>query len=239
MTPKHPVIGICPGYQSGKLRQLYLRAEYAEAIELAGGVPLVLATTELLGLIPDMLRRVDGVLLTGGPDLNPAAYGGDRHPATRIMEIRRQAFDEGILQEACRIYLPVLAICLGIQQVNVSRGGTLIQDLPSEGYGALHNSGTEDYAVHTVRVAPDTLLERIVGTGELRVNSSHHQAVRALGRGLVAVAHAEGELIEAVEDPSLSFFLGVQWHPERLTNDPSHLALFQAFVSAARCRISI
>ena len=233
---QRPIIGVCPGL---RLRpeglELYSPPAYADAIARAGGVPLLLPPLEDLRLVSAMLDRVQGVLLTGGADISPARYGQPAHSRTRPMPARREAFDLAVARAAARRRLPLLAICRGAQIVNVARGGTLIQDLPTEPGAARHAAepGSPD-ARHTVRVEPGTLLAGIVEEGTLKVNSSHHQAIERIGRGLRRSAVAPDGVVEAVEDPRLPFFLAVQWHPERLPDEPAHAALFRALVQAAR-----
>jgi len=248
-------IGICPGYrehlpEAGMSRQpqypgglakasgqVYLWAEYADAIERAGGLPIILPPVCDLALVPALLSRVDGVLIAGGADVDPARYGQEAHPATRPLAARREAFDLAVLREAEKRRLPVLAICLGIQLLNVARGGTLIQDLPDQRGLTAHNAGPKQPdAFHPVEVRPGTLLASVLGAGTLEVNSSHHQAIDALGRGLTVSATAPDGLVEAIEDPNLPFYIGVQWHPERLAADhPTHQRLFDALAEAAGC----
>jgi gamma-glutamyl-gamma-aminobutyrate hydrolase PuuD len=232
-----PCIGICPGFRAHNDPEIRLGANYYEAVERAGGAPLVLPTTERLDLVPELLARVDGLLLTGGGDLDPSSYGQAAHPATRPVDPRRQAFDLCALREAEEMRLPVLAVCLGIQVVNVARGGDLIQHLPSERAEESHTppDGQPDL-FHTVVIEPGTLLAAIMGAGPRarEVNSSHHQAIGRVGRGLAVSARAPDGVVEAVEDPRKPFFLGVQWHPERLADRPDHLALFQALVRSSR-----
>ena len=236
MVRGKPVIGVGAGYilQKGK-GKVGLPATYVDAVVKGGGVPLALPPTDDLDLVGEMLDRVDGALLTGGPDISAARYGQEQHEKANPLLPRREAFDLAVLAEADRRGMPTLAICLGIQVVNVGRGGTLIQDIPSQAPSEIKHAPAagETWPEHLVEVAPDTLLSSIVGAGEFVVNSSHHQAVDRVGKGLVVSARASDGTIECVEDAGGRFFLGLQWHPERLTDRPRHLAIFEALVEAA------
>lgn len=241
MGRKRPVIGIEAEFvhetvnakEKGRVR---LWAEYSDAIVKAGGAPLILPATAPPELAGDMLDRVDGLLISGGPDISPARFGSEPHPSVKPLLPRREDFAFRVFEEAERRDMPILAICLGIQVVNVGRGGTLVQDIPSQLETTIKHRPDEgeDYPEHPAHVAPDTLLASIVGAGEITVNSSHHQAIERVGEGLVVTARAEDGIIECLEDPTKRFLLGIQWHPERLTDRPRHLALFEALVEAAR-----
>jgi len=243
---RHPVIGVTCGYgpapkKEGKpqVNHFSCGPDYVDAVDKAGGAPVLLPACESIDRAADVTEAIDGLLLIGGPDVNPARYHAEPHPKHRPLHPRREAFELALVAEAGKRDLPVMAICLGIQVLNVARGGSLIQDLPSERpeVGDHSNPNVEPYLEHSVEVVPDTLLASIVGAGEFRVNSSHHQAVERLGEGLVVSARGQAELIEAIEDPRRLFFLGLQWHPERLCDEPKHLALFEALVEATTHRI--
>jgi len=236
-----PLIGVCAGFgrQEGgpdDVTQVRLPTNYVDAVAMAGGLPLVLAPCEPLDLAREMIAAVDGVLLTGGPDIDPRRYGREPDSSVVMLDPRRERFDLLVAEVAAQLRKPTLAICLGIQVVNVARRGELIQDLPSQrpDLGRHRGEPGGEDAVHNAFVAPGTLLASIVGAGRIEVNSSHHQAVERPGDGLAVSARAETGLIEAVEDPGLPFYLGVQWHPERLLDRPLHRRLFEALVNAAR-----
>jgi len=238
-----PVIGICGAYDPvgkkiGTVQHYHIAmgALYVDAIARAGGVPIILPPCENAALVPDMLERVDALLVPGGPDIAPQRYGAEPHPETKCLHPRREQAIFALVEHAQRRSLPVFGICLGIQVLNVARGGTLVQDIPSQVANAiLHaNGGKEPYADHPVQVVESTRLAAIVGKGMLVTNTSHHQAIARPGTGLIVAARAGDGVIEAVEDPTSRFFMGVQWHPERLTERPRHLALIEAFVNAAR-----
>ena len=208
--------------------ELRLGMPYLRAIELGGGIPVVLAP-ETPELAEAMLDRLDGLCLAGGPDLDPLAYGaGERHallgPTDRTVDAAELALAHGA--DARR--LPLLGICRGLQAMNVARGGTLHQHV-----GAHRQATPATESVHDVAVAPGSLLAGLTGAAALAVNSFHHQAADVLGRGLLVSATAPDGTVEALEDPSRPFLLGVQWHAEGMLERPEHRALFEALVEAA------
>lgn len=232
-----PRIGLNCDYAhrpSGEKR-LALNLNYVEAVEAAGGVPVLLPWQSRTSLRA-ALEGLDGIVLTGGDDLDPGTYGARPHPAEKPMDPAREAFDLALVREVLRRRLPTLAICLGCQLVNVARGGTLVQDIPSQMPGALPHARLKDGEApwHRVRVAPGSHLAGILGRASLEANSFHHQSVRTPGRGLEVTARAPDGVVEAVEDPGHPFLLGVQWHPERCYRErPAHRRLFQALIAAA------
>ena len=231
MPPRRPIVAIVPSLVTKDGAQIRLPVAYAEALLTAGGAPLILPVTARPDVVPDLLAEARAVLLTGGPDLDPARYGQEPHPETKIADPRRTAFDLCVLEHAEARRLRVLAICGGLQLVNVARGGTLHQHLETD---VRHCAppGEAD-ADHSVTVSAGSLLAEIVGGGERKVNSAHHQAADRLGCGLSVSARAPDGVVEALEDPARPFYLAVQWHPERLPDHPETVALFQAFVRAA------
>lgn len=212
---------------------------YLRAVEQAGGLPLL--APPYPELVAALIARADGVVLVGGEDVDPARYGAARHPKTEAAAPERDAMELAMVQAARGACVPLLAICRGLQVLNVALGGTLVQDIPSERDGAVAHDppGARDARSHDVRIAADSQLSRLLGTDSLTVNSLHHQAVDRLGRGLRAVAHADDGIVEAAEatDPKW-WAVGVQWHPEELTatSGPWDRRLFEAFVEAAAAR---
>ena len=206
--------------------EMALGMTYLRAIEAGGGLPVVLPP---LGDAQAFLARLDGVCLSGGPDLDPEAYGApDRHEELGPTEPSLDTFELELARAADASGIPVLGICRGAQALNVSRGGTLHQHLP--GHRQIEPATA---TTHTVHVEPGSRLGGLVGTDPLRVNSFHHQAVDALGRGLVAVARAADGIVEGIEDPGPRFVVGVQWHAEGLVGLERHRVLFEALVTAA------
>lgn len=204
---------------------------YPEAIERAGGVPVLVPPIRPDAVGP-LLDRVDGVCLAGGPDVQPSIYGEEPHPELGMTEPRADALELAIVREADRRELPMLGICRGMQLLNVARGGTLHQHLPDVMGDQLRHRQEAHGSIttHQVKTAPRSLLRATFGRGLVDVNSFHHQAVRDLGRGLVATAWAPDGTIEAIEDPGPRFVLGVQWHAEGM---PLHAPLFELLVAAA------
>ncbi len=232
-----PLIGMTldaepPGGYS-KFPWYALRANYMTALSGAGGLPVALPHS--VALAPDFLDRIDALVVTGGAfDIDPGLYGdGERH-ATVTLKEERTAAELALVRGALARDMPVLGICGGQQLLAVALGGTLLQHIPDSVESALEHEQTtpRDQASHTISLVPGTLLARIAGTTTMRVNSAHHQAVRAPGRFAVVNATAPDGVIEGIEDARYGFCLGVQWHPEFLI-DPADALIFQAFVQAA------
>ena len=218
-------------------REMALGMVYMKAIERAGGLPVVLPPMDHAA-IGVLLERLDGLCLSGGPDLDPEAYGERPHRMLGEVEPDLDAFELALAQEADARGMPVLGICRGAQALNIARGGTLHQHVADVVGEAIPHRQTEVARVptHLVVVDADTKLGQIAGPGELAVNSFHHQAVDRLGRDLRVTSHATDGLVESIEDPDPgAFLLGVQWHAEALT-DARNLALFQALVEEAAKR---
>jgi putative glutamine amidotransferase len=225
MTSRKPVIGITKCSRT---------ADYVESVRKAGGDPLVLDWGA--GSVDEALERADAVLLTGGPDVDPACYAAMPHPLTKTAEAERDRFEIELAAKALEQDRPVLAICRGMQVLNVATGGTLVQDIPSE----LRTDVTHDVkdpknaVAHWVTVQPQTRLARLLGSTEVAVNSRHHQAVRTTGNGLIVTAVAPDGVIEALERPGARFCVAVEWHPENFVESGEFLSLFRALVDAAR-----
>ena len=218
--------------------------QYEKAVTDAGGQPVWIPLDQPLTDARKLILGCDGVLLPGsGADVDPAKYGATRNPQTAEADAKRDSVDELLLQDAYSVRKPVLAICYGLQILNVYRGGTLVQHipefLPAEKRALVdHAAGRKvDYA-HEVVIDPQSELARVATTSEFRVNSSHHQAAGEIGDGLRAVAHCkEDGIIEALEGTSPEHFvLAVQWHPERSTNDAPSRAIFASLIEAVRER---
>jgi len=214
-----PLIGIttsiAPAGRYG-LPYLMLGAQYVRAVERTGAVAVPLSPAHGAPALERLLDTVDGLVLSGGEDIDPARYGQAPHAALDTVSTERDAMEFAVLEGALRRRLPVLAICRGLQLLNVAWGGTLIQDLPSQRPDALdHRQRTAiDSTCHDVTVEPGSALHSAAGAEAMRVNSFHHQAVDSLANGLRAVAWAEDGVIEGVEAAE-DWVVGVQWHPER------------------------
>ena len=208
---------------------------YATSVEKAGGRPVPIYYNEDMAGIPKILDQLDGIVFSGGDDLDPSLYGETWHPKAKAVDPRRQRFELALLAEVERRRMPTLGICLGIQLLNVHRGGSLIQFLPDapRENPIEHRKLEATLRRHDVSLAADSLLAGAVAATHLSVNTYHKQAIARLGRSLRPVGEAPDGIIEAVEDPSLPLFVGVQWHPERLHDEPQHLAIFKMLVDHA------
>ena len=223
------VIGITP---SNRL------TDYVESVRRAGGEPRVLSMDE-----PPSLEGLDGVLFTGGGDVDPAHYHDARHPNTNEPDPVRDAFELELAKLALANDTPLLAVCRGLQVVNVAAGGTLIQDIPAQVNQALpHHVDSPPYAIaHEVWVTPETTLARVMQEelrdGEvLQVNSRHHQAIDKTAEGFTVSATAPDGVVEAIERRSAPFCVAVQWHPENFWRTGEFRSLFEEFVKAAEAR---
>ena len=231
-----PVIGITSDFNPRDREEptYFLRARYVSAIEELGGIPLILPITQEPKVLQTLLKRIDGLLITGsGPDLDPKLYGETKRFKFKLMSPQRAAFELKIARMAVEQDLPVLGVCGGMQVLNVAFGGTLIQDIASEIKGALvhQQKATAVKPSHEVRVTDGTQLSKIIQKPVIHVNSSHHQAIKSLGLGLVVNAIAPDGVIEGLEHPQRDFALGVQWHPEFLyRQDEHHHRIFEAFL---------
>jgi putative glutamine amidotransferase len=215
-----------------------LNSAYVRSVLAAGGVPIMLSPLMGPSYAARALDGVDGLVLTGGEDMDPAWYHADPHPRTNPPSRERDLFELGLFAAARQREVPILGICRGIQVVNVALGGTLWQDLPSERPGAVDHypEAARSERTHLVRLQPGSLTASALGGNEVRVNSFHHQAVRDLAPKLVATGWTEDGLIEAVESlPGQPWLLAVQWHPEEMHNEvrSPDRGLFRALVERA------
>ncbi|SHF19374.1 putative glutamine amidotransferase [Desulforamulus putei DSM 12395] len=228
-----PVIGITSSYdrESGRT---FLSRYYVQAVEAAGGLPLVLPCILSEGMVDKILGAIDGLLLSGGVDVDPLLFGEEPHPAMGDICPQRDRFELALTKRALAMDMPILAICRGIQVLNVAAGGTLCQDIGS----AIRNPLKHDqlaprwYGTHTIHILADSKLAAVWGD-TLVVNSFHHQAVDRVAEGFRATAWSADGVVEGMESTVHSFVVGVQCHPECMYQDPRILALFKSFVEAA------
>lgn len=232
---KRPLIGLTldaePEGGWSKYPWYALRQNYTSAVAAAGG--LAVALPHDAGLAEDYLDRLDGLIVTGGAfDVDPALYGDAERHETVALKVDRTSAELLLLRGALARNMPVLGICGGQQLLAVALGGTLIQHIPDAIPGALaHEQASSHYeAGHEVEILAGTLLHKIVGKGRMRVNTSHHQAVKDAGRSVVNAVAPDG-VIEGIEDPTQRFCIGVQWHPEYLV-DAGDNAIFSAMMAA-------
>ncbi len=235
-----PLIGITTAYKPevGEEGKIILNQAYVQAVQQAGGIPLLIPIGLSRERLHDLVSRLDGVLFSGGGDVHPSRYGGTFHPTVNFNEDRdRLEFD--LMQAIIAYSLPFFGICRGLQVINVGLGGSLYEDLLDQRPQSLqhnHPDKPRHYLAHAVEVETDSLLAEIVACSRLEVNSLHHQGIRELAPGLKATAYAPDGLIEAIELEGHPFGLGVQWHPECLLSDEKMHALFRQFVRAAASR---
>jgi putative glutamine amidotransferase len=242
-----PVVGIATQTQEAIYGQAprawHMVQRYVHVLVGCGGVPwlipLVRGDEETLRAIYD---RLDGVLLAGGVDVDPAEYGeAEQRPLCNRSDPERDWTELTLVRWALADHKPVLGVCRGMQTINVAAGGTLYQDIELQHPGAIKHdyfsvsrNYPRDLVVHEVRVRPGSRLAAVLGKETVAVNSLHHQGVRRLAPGLVPTAHAPDGVIEGVEGDNGRFLVGVQWHPEELTEkDPAMRRLFTSFVEAA------
>jgi putative glutamine amidotransferase len=232
-----PYIGINADYiHAGKLTQAHARlnAGYFDSVLTAGGLPVILPP---LGQEPELnalLDCLDGVVLSGGLDMDPRRSGQQSHSAVQAMAERREENDRLLVRLVIERQLPVLGIGVGMQQLNAACGGSLYLHLPEDLPRALpHKDPTGEPHRHAVVLEPNTRLEEIYGDGEVRVNSAHHQAVRQVGEGLRVGAKAPDGVIEAIESVDANWFcVGVQWHPESESASALDMQLFECYIQA-------
>ena len=232
-----PFIGINADFiPAGKVTTAHARlnAGYFDSVLAAGGMPVAIPPLGKESELDAILDRLDGIVLSGGLDMDPRRNGQLSHAAVQPMAERREENDRVLVRRVIERQMPVLGIALGMQQLNAALGGSLYLHLPEDLPRALpHRDTTGGPHRHAVLLEPDTRLDEIYGGGELRVNSSHHQAVRQLGEGLRVSARAPDGVVEGIEANDGNWFcIGVQWHPESETASALDMQLFECFVQA-------
>ncbi len=236
---RDPLVGVTTSITVGQTpERAYVNSAYLHAVQQAGGVPVLLPPQLSKASLERLVRGLDALLLTGGGDVDPATFGEAPHPTLYEVAPARDALETQVTLIALEKKTPLLAICRGIQVLNVALGGSLHQDVATEPGTQIQHSQKEarEQTTHKVTITPRSRLGRVLGAEDLEVNSFHHQVIKSLGRGLVPVAWAPDKLVEGVElDDDSQFVLGVQWHPEHLVgNSEPARRLFSALVTAAR-----
>lgn len=229
---KKPLIGIACSYNS-KESQYSMGVTYVESIKKAGGIPVILTFVKGDD-VRELLGHLDGLLLSGGPDMDPSFWGEEPHLRLGAISPERDEFEVEICREAIAMELPILGICRGCQVVNVVAGGNLVQDIPAQVSGAIKHGQDAPrwHASHSVRIRPETKLAMIMDADKISVNSYHHQSVKDVAPNWMVSAMASDGVVEAIEDTTHPFRLGIQWHPECFYEYTAFDALFRAFINA-------
>jgi putative glutamine amidotransferase len=244
VNARRPRIVITAGSNPGTTNHAWLRFDYLHAVSKAHGLPSIVASgftnplEEAGQLAGEILDGCDGLMLSGGTDVDPKIFGEVPHTALGRVDPPRDPFEITLAREAVRRDMPVLGICRGLQVLNVALGGTLIQDIPSDVENpAIHETGENRVEIaHDVAIEPDSKLASLLSATRVGVNSFHHQAAKRIGEGLVrsAVSPEDG-IIEGLEMPDRRFVVAVQWHPENFwKTSPVFDGLFNGFIEAAR-----
>jgi len=234
-----PKIGVTVSSDENRdrTRALNLKEAYFTSIQKAGGEPVTFPMTTPLDQLPDVLSGFQGILLTGGGDIDPALFDGQTHPRVYGIDPVRDQIEIEMARYCADHRLPMLGICRGLQVMNVALGGNLYTDISDQLPGALKHpcypDYPRDYLAHSVMIKVSTRLTAITGQSQMKVNSLHHQGIKDLSQELNLSAMAPDGLIEGAEIMFHPFYVGVQWHPECLPDSPSDQAIFSAFIRAA------
>lgn len=231
---KTPRIGITPYRRTDGEPAQYIPSGYLSGVEESGGQPVLIPYETRAGKMDALLDGLDGLLLSGGPDVDPSRYHRAREEKCGPSYLPRDEMEGELIRKAVERDLPILGICRGIQIITATLGGALIQDVPTF-YGDLHQQPPDSgNFFHEVEVAEGSRLRKILGCGRIRVNSYHHQCVETPAPGFVVTARGPRGIVEAVERPASRFFVAVQWHPERTIHEDEYsLRIFRALVKAA------
>jgi putative glutamine amidotransferase len=237
---KTPLIGITCEQESFTNTSLLetISVEYTRAVIAAGGTPLLIPTDFPVAELESLRERLDGILLTGGGDIEPGQYSSESHPSLILVSPERDALEIELVKFAVKTDWPLLGICRGLQVMNVALHGTLTLDVPTQFPTTIQHDRpygqARDFIAHEVTIEANTRLAEIIGKDQIPVNSFHHQAVREMAPGLKVNARSTDGLVEGLEMPGSRFFMGVQWHPECLQKHSEQRALFQAFIQAVQ-----
>lgn len=231
-----PLIGVTMnGNLEEKAPKCTLGYDYIKAVEMAGGIPILIPVIKGAPHIENYVSMLDGLLLTGGADIEPDFFGEETLPEIEEIEIHRDRMELQLFEAARKKQIPIFGICRGAQVINVAMGGTLYQDIYSQISGVKQHSGQDvarEDEMHSVEIPEHTALKRILGDTRIGVNSFHHQSVKDLGRGLIVNAVSEDGIIEGVESVEDGFIIGVQWHPENMVEKhPVMKELFTSFIT--------
>ncbi len=234
-----PLIGLTTyNYTDPKTNFLWirLRRAYAQSLISSGAIPLYIPVNLPIDSVEDLLSRLDGVILSGGGDIDISRFNGEEHEKAQEPDLERDAMEIEIFEQLMKIGMPFLGICRGLQVINVAQGGTLYTHVKDQLENSLEHTfypdHPTDYLAHEVDIKPDSRLAKIVGETNLQVNSLHHQGIKYLGKGLEPVAWSPDGLVEGFVVEGHPFGLGVQWHPECLPDAAHAQALFSAFLKA-------
>ena len=229
-----PIIGISPSIDGEKM---FLQRDYVDAIYRAGGIPFVLPLTTKTEEILSLVNHLDGLLLSGGEDVDPIYFNEEPLPGLGEVSPERDHFEITLSQAFLKANKPILAICRGCQVLNIAVGGDIYQDLPSQRKELIQHMqrAPKSFPTHQIQVVEGSLLHKIVGSKTYRVNSFHHQAVRRVVSPFFVTATAKDGVIEAFESKEHTFVLGVQWHPEGMARREAIAQhFFNSFVSACK-----
>jgi putative glutamine amidotransferase len=231
-----PLIGLNAEFRSAKKDDpayAFLAAGYFDAIQRAGGIPVIVPPLANEDDVNAVLDRLDGFVLVGGPDLDPHRDGYMRHPTVRCMDPRRETFDRMLCRQIAERRLPVMGIGVGMQLLNITEGGNLLLHIPEDVPSALPHRDPQDAAHrHGLTVMPGTVMERVYGDGEIRVNSMHHMAIDEPAPGFEVTARCPDGVVEAIESVRPDWFaLGVQFHPEASSASALDMRIFEEFIA--------
>lgn len=233
-----PVIGITTSQKSKRPEPNETYSHYFTAVKNAGGEPRMIGLAQPLDELDVLIAGLDGLILSGGGDVQTRLYHGDETLRVELVSQDRDVLELELIHKLLATDLPLLGICRGAQMINVALGGTLITDIPTQRKSSIQHSYSSKYyprnrIAHEVSLEPGSRLASIYGTARISVNSRHHQAILEPADEWQVAAHAPDGLIEALELPGPRFAVGVQWHPENLQDMPGHQNLFKAFIAAA------
>ena len=238
-----PLIGIPTqaDFREGSGRPIYCNNRaYVHAIEHAGGIPMLIPMLHDMSLLEALLMRLDGIIFSGGVDIQPRYYQEEKQPWLKEVDERLDEMEMHLMRQALQKDMPILGICRGMQLLNVALGGTLYQDITTEFPGSMEHCRRElsrNALIHNVRIAEGSRMEQVLGTNEIWSNSLHHQAIKAPGKGVFISGRAEDGIAELLEVPNSRFVLGIQGHPEEMyMTEPVYASLFQALVEACSSR---